>query len=70
MTRKKIEGGKGLTAYASMFIQQWNSAKSLADVAKLAGLSTRAASTKASRLRRAGYDLKEFERGRGRKGVI
>lgn len=53
-----------------LFIDAWNNAQDLNEVAMMLGMPTTSASVKASQLRKTGCELKQFRRGRKHKAAI
>jgi len=53
----------------SIFIEMWNKSASLDEVASLLGISKPSCSVRASNLRKAGCDLRQFVRGRKRRAA-
>ena len=56
--------GRPAKVEKDIFIQMWNNATSLNDVAASVGMPSTSVSVKASLLRKSGHQLKKFRRGR------
>lgn len=56
--------GRPAKVEKDIFIQMWNNASSLNDVAASVGMPSTSVSVKASLLRKSGHQLKKFRRGR------
>lgn len=50
-----------------VFVEAWNNAQDLNEVASMLGMPMTSASVKASQLRKSGHELKRFTRGRKHK---
>ena len=59
--------GRPAKVDAQMFIETWEKADDLREVAALLGMPTTSASVRASNMRKSGVSLKQFRRGRKRK---
>ena len=55
--------GRPAKVEKDIFIQMWNNATSLNDVASTVGMPSTSVSVKASLLRKSGHQLKKFRRG-------
>ena len=67
-----VKRGRGRPAKVDkqLFIDMWNNANDLNEVAGSLGMPTTSVSVKASQLRKQGCSLKMFRRGRRRKTAI
>ena len=66
----KKKRGRPVKVQNEIFVEMWNAALangSLQEVAGSLGMSVGSASVKACNLRKAGYDLPQFKRGRRKK---
>ena len=61
---KAKKRGRPAKVEKDIFIQMWNNASSLNDVAASVGMPSTSVSVKASLLRKSGHELKKFRRGR------
>jgi len=67
-----VKRGRGRPAKVEkqIFIDVWNNAENLNDVAQSLGMPASSVSVKASNLRKTGCELKMFRRGRKRKTAM
>jgi len=66
----KKKRGRPAKVENKIFVEMWNAALdkgSLGEVAAALGISAASCSVKASNMRKAGYDLPQFKRGRPKK---
>jgi transposase len=66
----KKKRGRPAKVENKIFVEMWNAALdkgSLGEVAATLGISAASCSVKASNMRKAGYDLPQFKRGRPKK---
>lgn len=70
--RQVTKPGRGRPAKVDkqVFIEAWNNASDLTEVASMLGMPRTSASVKASQLRKSGCELKLFPRGRKNKDAI
>lgn len=66
----KRSRGRPAKVEKQIFIDAWNGAADLNEVAMMLGMPTTSASVKASQLRKTGCELKRFARGRKQKVAI
>lgn len=70
LAKPKKKRGRPAKVQNEIFIEMWKAALaegSLGEVAATLGISAASCSVKASNLRKAGYDLPQFKRGRPKK---
>jgi len=67
---KPKKRGRPAKVEKEIFIDVWNNASNLNEVAMMLGMPTTSVSVKASNLRKTGCNLKMFRRGRRRKTAI